>query len=178
MRLANTNRCQNRNKLIGPCSFGHGLFVIRLSFPEYRFGYDNCSTYRRSPDGEIGRRSGLKIRRPARAVGVQVPLRAPKKSIGYPTRPFTGKILIFAPVPLLVPPCSQRCYRAIEPFALKPKGSHRSIRRMLTQSCVAGRTWAGGAERIRVIFPGESPDSTRWNKNLASNPPSGKTTPS
>ena len=31
------------------------------------------------PDGEIGRRSGLKIRGPERAVGVQVPLRAPWK---------------------------------------------------------------------------------------------------
>lgn len=30
------------------------------------------------PDGEIGRRSGLKIRGPERAVGVQVSLRAPK----------------------------------------------------------------------------------------------------
>jgi hypothetical protein len=30
-----------------------------------------------SPDGEIGRRSGLKIRRPLPVVGVQVPLRAP-----------------------------------------------------------------------------------------------------
>ena len=30
-----------------------------------------------SPDGEIGRRSGLKIRGPETAVGVQVPLRAP-----------------------------------------------------------------------------------------------------
>ena len=30
-----------------------------------------------SPDGEIGRRSGLKIRRSLPSVGVQVPLRAP-----------------------------------------------------------------------------------------------------
>jgi hypothetical protein len=29
------------------------------------------------PDGEIGRHSGLKIRRPETVVGVQVPLRAP-----------------------------------------------------------------------------------------------------
>jgi hypothetical protein len=29
------------------------------------------------PDGEIGRHSGLKIRRPEMVVGVQVPLRAP-----------------------------------------------------------------------------------------------------
>ena len=32
---------------------------------------------RACPDGEIGRRSGLKIRGPERVVGVQVPLRAP-----------------------------------------------------------------------------------------------------
>jgi hypothetical protein len=31
----------------------------------------------KSPDGEIGRRSGLKIRSPSMGVGVQVPLRAP-----------------------------------------------------------------------------------------------------
>src|ERR1700678_3805645 len=33
-----------------------------------------------SPDGEIGRRSGLKIRSPSMGVGVQVPLRAPVES--------------------------------------------------------------------------------------------------
>ena len=35
------------------------------------------------PDGEIGRRSGLKIRGPERAVGVQVPLRAPGEKTGF-----------------------------------------------------------------------------------------------
>ncbi len=37
-----------------------------------------AQSLRTSPDGEIGRRSGLKIRRSSPSVGVQVPLRAPK----------------------------------------------------------------------------------------------------
>ena len=43
------------------------------------------------PDGEIGRRSGLKIRRPLPVVGVQVPLWAPKseRSLGF-ARDFAG----------------------------------------------------------------------------------------
>jgi hypothetical protein len=41
------------------------------------------------PDGEIGRHSGLKIRRPETVVGVQVPLRAPNKQL-------TGNSLRFA----------------------------------------------------------------------------------
>ncbi len=43
------------------------------------------------PDGEIGRRSGLKIRGPERAVGVQVPLRAPNSPL---------KVLVIALVAL------------------------------------------------------------------------------
>jgi hypothetical protein len=39
-----------------------------------------------SPDGEIGRHSGLKIRRPETVVGVQVPLRAPRQQARHARR--------------------------------------------------------------------------------------------
>src|SRR5665213_745556 len=42
-------------------------------------GYHRASGSYTGPDGETGRRSGLKIRRPLQVVGVQVPLWAPDK---------------------------------------------------------------------------------------------------
>ena len=49
--------------------------ICRLPVP-FRFTIELIPPF--SPDGEIGRRSGLKIRRSLPSVGVQVPLRAPE----------------------------------------------------------------------------------------------------
>src|ERR1700733_2390311 len=96
------------------------------------------------PDGEIGRHSGLKIRRNESFVGVQVPLRAPNKTsrMSYieDTRPLAARGLVScakAMVPLLVQLCSG--------FA--------------SQALVDHCRWTDRTFRIREVSGSESPRS-------------------
>ena len=68
-----------------PTENGYGLDTISSSRTLSDCHHIDCPIGR---DGEIGRRSGLKIRRPERVVGVQVPLPAPSNRIRARSSPW------------------------------------------------------------------------------------------